>query len=103
VLLKYPLLCVKRLRDWQQAGVWQKIWLVLWDELGAAGQIGWSHAVIEQGSGLEKLRFVVEPCFDWLFTWRRLRGRYEKHAEIHEAFLILACIMICWNRLAGFC
>lgn len=55
------------------------------------------------GSGLGKLRYVVEPCFAWLFNWRRLRVRYEKRADIHEAFLIIACIMICWNRLAGFC
>lgn len=57
----------------------------------------------EHDSGLGKVRYVVERCFSWLFNWRRLRLRYEKRADIHEGFLIIACIMICWNRLAGFC
>lgn len=55
------------------------------------------------GSGLGKYRYVVEACFDWLFNWRRLRVRYEKRDDIHEAFLVLGCCMICWNRIQGFC
>ena len=38
---------------------------------------------------------TVEPQF------RRLRVRYEKRADIHEAFLYLACALICWNALEG--
>ena len=60
----------------------------------------------EHGSGLGEFRYVVEACFDWLFNWRRLRVRYEKRDDIHNAFLCLACAMICWNRvhrLPGFC
>jgi hypothetical protein len=29
----------------------------------------------------------------------RLRVRYEKRAELHEAFLSLGCVLICWNAL----
>ena len=57
----------------------------------------------EHGSGLGKYRYVVEACFDWLFNWRRLRVRYEKRDDIHEALLIIGCSMICWNRVLEFC
>ena len=57
----------------------------------------------EHGSGLGKYRYVVEACFEWLFTWRRLRVRYEKRDDIHQAFLIIGCAMICWNRVRQFC
>jgi len=55
------------------------------------------------GSGLGKRRWVVEACFAWLFQFRRLRVRYEKRDDIHEAFLIIGCILICWNRIQQFC
>lgn len=54
----------------------------------------------EHGSGLGKTRWVVERTVAWLHQNRRLRVRYEKRADIHEAFLILGCIMICWSALA---
>ena len=57
----------------------------------------------EHGSGLGRYRYVVEACFAWLFNWRRLRIRYEKRDDIHEAFLTLGCIMICWQRIITFC
>jgi transposase len=60
----------------------------------------------EHGSGLGEYRYVVEACFDWVFGWRRLRVRYEKRPDIHDAFLTLACAMICWRklqRIKGFC
>lgn len=53
------------------------------------------------GSGLGKSRWVVERTLSWLHQNRRLRVRYEKRADIHEAFLILGCIMICWSALAS--
>ncbi|WP_201698511.1 IS5 family transposase [Paraburkholderia hiiakae] len=51
------------------------------------------------GSGLGKTRWVVERSIAWLHSFRRLKIRYERHAYIHEAFLSLACSMICWSRL----
>ena len=35
----------------------------------------------------------------WLNQFRRLRVRYEKRADIHEAFLSLGCALICWRYL----
>src|SRR5207302_4079409 len=43
------------------------------------------------GSGLGRWRWVVERTFAWLSQFRRLRIRYEKRADIHEAFLSLRC------------
>lgn len=58
---------------------------------------------LEHGSGLGKFRYVVEAAFDWLFNHRRLRVRYEKRDDIHQAFLIIACLLICWKRIQKFC
>lgn len=53
----------------------------------------------EHGSGLGRWRWVVERTFAWLNQFRRLRVRYEKRADIHEAFLALGCTLICWRFL----
>jgi len=37
--------------------------------------------------------------FAWLSQFRRLRVRYDKRADIHEAFLSLGCALICWQPL----
>ena len=39
--------CWRRLRDWQQAGVWRRLHRVLLDRLGDADQIDWSRACID--------------------------------------------------------
>jgi len=57
----------------------------------------------EHGSGLGKIRWVVEAAFSWLFKQRRLRVRYEKRDDIHQAFLSIGCLLICWHRVSGFC
>lgn len=57
----------------------------------------------EHGSGLGKNRSIIESVFAWLFQYRRLRVRYEKRDDIHQAFLSIECLMICWNRLTRFC
>lgn len=42
--------CWRRLRDWQAAGVWQKIWQTLLDQLGLAGVIDWSTSAMDSCS-----------------------------------------------------
>ena len=42
--------CWRRLRDWQAAGVWQKLHRVLLNRLGQAGQIDWSRAAVDSAS-----------------------------------------------------
>ncbi|MFJ3140826.1 IS5 family transposase [Streptomyces sp. NPDC086843] len=51
------------------------------------------------GSGLGTQRWVVERAFAHLHGFRRLRIRWEIRDDIHEAFLTLACALICWRRL----
>jgi transposase len=53
------------------------------------------------GSGLGVHRWVVEQSFALLHWFRRLRIRWEIRDDIHEAFLSLACGIICWRRLAS--
>ncbi len=51
------------------------------------------------GSGLGTYRWVVEQPLALLHWFRRLRIRWEIRDDIHEAFLSLACAIICWRRL----
>ena len=53
----------------------------------------------EHGSGLGKVRWVIERSISWLRQFRRLRIRYEKRADIHRAFLFIGCALICWRFL----
>ena len=47
-----------------------------------------------------RLRWVVERTFAWLNQFRRLRVvRYDRRADIQEAFLSLGCALICWQSL----
>ena len=55
----------------------------------------------EHGSGVGVHRWVVEQGFALLHWFRRLRVRWEIRDDIHEAFLSLACGIICWRRLAS--
>ncbi len=51
------------------------------------------------GSGLGRDRWPIERTISWLRQFRRLRVRYDRRADIHEAFLSLACSMICWRQV----
>lgn len=42
--------CWRRLRDWNQAGVWKKVHRALLEELHRADQIDWSRAVVDSAS-----------------------------------------------------
>lgn len=53
------------------------------------------------GSGLGRTRWVVERTLSWLHGLRRLRIRYERKAELHEAFVKLGCSLICWRMLVA--
>ena len=52
------------------------------------------------GSGLGRVRWMVERFFGWLHnSYRRLATRWEYRADIHFGFMKLACCLICWRRL----
>jgi transposase len=42
--------CWRRLRDWQEAGVWRRLRQALLDRLGQAGLIDWSRASVDSAS-----------------------------------------------------
>ena len=42
--------CWRRLRDWQEAGVWERMRRTLLGELRAADRIDWSRAVVDSAS-----------------------------------------------------
>lgn len=46
---------------------------------------------------------MAERAFAWLNRFRLLRVRYERRADIHQAFLTLGCVLICHNHLQRFC
>ena len=51
------------------------------------------------GSGLGVYRYVAEQGQAWLHGFKRLRTRSERTAFMHEAFLSLACCLICYRHL----
>ena len=53
----------------------------------------------EHGSGLGRERWVVERTFAWLHNLRRLRTRYERDDQMHLAFMLLGCAVVCQRRL----
>ena len=66
------------------------------------GRTGSEHHLIvdpsgptEHGSGLGRMRWVVERTFAWLHQFRRLRIRWERRPELHQAFMHLACAFSC--------
>src|SRR5215210_1049314 len=42
--------CCRRLRDWQEAGVWEKLHQVLLNRLQSEGEIDWSRASLDSAS-----------------------------------------------------
>ena len=54
---------------------------------------------IESSQKLGRHRWVVERTFAWLHALRRLRIRYERKAEMHQAFLLLGCSLICFQQM----
>lgn len=49
----------------------------------------------EHGSGLGVFRWFVERTISWLHAFGRLRRRLDRLTELQEAFLRLACAVIC--------
>jgi transposase len=54
---------------------------------------------IDASQRLGRHRWVVERTLSWLSQYRRLTIRYERRADIHDAFLTLGCALICFKAL----
>ncbi|MBW8799021.1 MAG: hypothetical protein JF597_37280 [Streptomyces sp.] len=44
-------------------------------------------------------RWVVEGATALLHWFRRLRIRWERRDDIHQALITLGCVIICWRQL----
>ncbi|MGW7438214.1 IS5 family transposase [Streptomyces sp. NPDC054849] len=58
---------------------------------------------VPHGSGLGVHRWVVERTIAWLHGFRRLRIRWERRDDIHEAFLGLATCLITHRHVQRLC
>jgi transposase len=58
---------------------------------------------VDSSERLGRHRWVVERTLSWIARFRRLTVRYERRADIHEAFLSLACALICFRFVERFC
>ena len=54
---------------------------------------------VDSSQRLGRHRWVIERTLAWLNRYRRLTARYERRADIHQAFLTLGCCLICFNAL----
>ena len=76
-------------------------------DTGSGPAIVFVHGLLVDGTLWRKVvaqlegrfRCVVERTLAWFNQFRRLRIRYDKRADIHEAFLSLGCALICWQSL----
>ncbi|RSS78999.1 transposase [Streptomyces sp. WAC05292] len=58
---------------------------------------------VPHGSGLGVHRWVVERTIAWFHGFRRLRVRWERRDDIHEAFLGIATCLITHRHVQRLC
>jgi len=66
-------------------------------ERGIRARIG--RRGIDSSERLGRYRWTVERTLSWLNRYRRLKVRYERRADVHQAFLELGCALICWKHV----
>jgi transposase len=54
---------------------------------------------IESSQRLGRHRWKVERALSWLSCYRRLAVRWDRDSERFFAFVLLACALVCFNRL----
>ncbi len=72
------MICWRRLRDWQEAGVWEELHRALLDRLGEADRIDWERASLDSASVPAK-RGAEEPE-----RIRRIRERRARSATLWQ-------------------
>lgn len=58
---------------------------------------------IDSSRKLGKHLWVVERAFAWINRFRRRAIRYERHADLYRAFILIAAAIICFNAKNRFC
>jgi transposase len=74
--------CWRRLRDWEKAGVWEKLHKLLLDTLNEAAEIGWSRASLD--SQTVRARGVKKGSKAQART-RRIRANQARSAILWSA------------------
>jgi transposase len=54
---------------------------------------------VESSARLGRHRWKVERALSWLSYWRRLEVRWDRDAGRWFAFVLVACAVVCFNRL----
>jgi IS5 family transposase len=54
---------------------------------------------IEPSTRLGRHRWKIERSLSWLSCWRRLQVRWDRDSERWFAFVLVACAVVCFNRL----
>jgi IS5 family transposase len=54
---------------------------------------------IESSTRLGRHRWRIERTLSWLSCYRRLAVRWDRDSERWFAFVLLACALVCFNRL----
>jgi len=54
---------------------------------------------VPHGSGLGVYRWYVEQTLALMHQFKRLRVRDDRDDQVHEAFMTIACAIMCWRRL----
>ena len=62
-----------------------------------------AHGGPPHGSGLGKVKWVVERTIDWYDGMRCLRIGWERRDDIHEALLALATCTITYRHVTRLC
>src|SRR5207249_1998682 len=95
----------RRLLAWEELGIWDGLhadrgydseatrWILRW--LGIDPHI--AKRGTPHGSGLGKVRWVVERTISWLKGLRRMRVRYDRLGVVRDAWTSLAASVICFN------
>ena len=62
-----------------------------------------ARRTVPHGSGLGAVRWVIERTIAWYHGMKRLRIRWERRDDIHEAFLSLATCIITYRHVVKLC
>jgi transposase len=54
---------------------------------------------VESSTRLGRHRWRVERSLSWLSCWRRLQVRWDRDSQRWFAFMLVACAVVCFNRL----
>jgi transposase len=96
-----PATCWRRLTEWTNAGVFDRLHVQVLDRLGEQGQLDWEWASVDTMSVRAKRGGPRgrKSRRSWLSCWRRLRVRWDRDSGRWFAFVLVACALVCFNRL----